>query len=54
MKPAVGLIIGAIAGLVLSYASRKIEGQCIVLCNPYVAGVFGAVLGFLIALEQDR
>ena len=49
-KIILGLVIGGVAGFVLSYLTRSIGSSWALTCNPYIAIPLGAVVGLILAL----
>ncbi|MGQ9488892.1 MAG: hypothetical protein ACUVTY_14080 [Armatimonadota bacterium] len=54
LKAVLAVVGGGIVGLLLSALSRKTGSTCVILCNPVVAAIYGAVLGLLLVLGQDQ
>jgi uncharacterized membrane protein len=50
------LIIGGLAGIVVgigaSYLSGQLGSSCTIMCNPYVAGSLGGVLGMSMGVSE--
>ena len=47
-KPAIGVIIGGIAGFAYYYFVGCASGTCAITSNPVNSTIFGSVLGFLL------
>ncbi len=45
VKLGLGIILGGLAGLALSFASGQFGSSCSILCNPKIASGLGMVYG---------
>jgi hypothetical protein len=54
MKTILAVLVGIGIALALSYASKKMGGQCTLLCNPYLAAIGGGIAGLVFALGQGK
>jgi len=54
LRAIAGAVIGAVAGLLLSMASRRAGGGWTILCSPVIASLYGAVIGLALALGGGR
>lgn len=48
-KIVLGVLVGAAAGFAVGYMAMRAGGSCPIMCNPYMACAFGAVMGGAIA-----
>jgi len=48
-KVVFGALLGATIGFGAGYMGSRAGGACPIMCNPYVASIFGAVIGVLLA-----
>lgn len=48
----ISLIIGGGLGFLISILGRKIGLGCTLLCNPYIAVLFGAAMGYAISTSR--
>jgi len=45
-----GIILGGVAGLGFSFLSGWLGSSCTIMCNPYIAGSMGMLVGALFVI----
>ena len=53
-RPAIAAAVGGVGFLGLSHLMASAGGTCMILCNPWVAVPYGALLGVLAAAGPAR
>lgn len=44
--------VGVVIGLAFSFLSGQLGSSCTIMCNPYIAGSLGGVMGAVWSMES--